>query len=76
VGASSALFVAGYLLQALSGLVDALNPARIASPLYHANGTVPINNGVPVRHHALLAAVCALLAVLAVRLFERRDVGS
>ena len=47
---------------------------RAVSPLYHANGTVPINTGFPVWHHLLLAAVCAVLAVLAVRLFDRRDV--
>ena len=46
------------------------------SPLYHANGTIPINTGLPLWHHFILGAVCALLAVVAVRLFERRDVVS
>ena len=76
LGVGSAAFGAGYLIQALSGLVDALKPMRALSPLYHANGTVPINTGFPVWHHLLLAAVCAVLAVLAVRLFDRRDVVS
>ena len=73
---SSAAFAAGYLIQALSGLVDAIKPMRAVSPLFHANGTVPINTGFPVWHHLLLGAVCAVLAVLAVRLFDRRDVVS
>ena len=53
--------IAGYLIQALSGLVDAIKPLRAVSPLYHANGTLPINTGFPVWHHLLLAAVCAAL---------------
>jgi ABC-2 type transport system permease protein len=75
LGVSSAVFVAGYLLQALSGLVDALRPARILSPLYHANDTVPINNGFPGRHFALLAVVCVALAIIAVPLFQHRDIS-
>lgn len=74
VGVSTAAFVAGYLIQALSGLVDALEPLRSLSPLHHANGTIPISNGFPVVHHLLLAAVCALLYVAVVQLFERRDI--
>ena len=76
LGVGAGVFAAGYLTQALSGLVDALKPMRVLSPLYHANGTVPINTGLPVLHDLLLAAACALLAVLAVRLFSRHDVVS
>jgi ABC-2 type transport system permease protein len=73
LGTSSAVFAAGYLLQALSGLVDALKPLRVLSPLHHANGTVPINNGFPVWHHLLLAVLFLGVTALAVGLFERRD---
>lgn len=76
VGVGSAAFVAGYLIQALSGLVDALKPVRALSPLYHANGSVPINTGFPVWHHLLLAIACAALAVVALPLFNHRDVSS
>jgi ABC-2 type transport system permease protein len=76
LGLSSAAFAAGYLIQALSGLVDAVKPLRALSPLYHANGTLPINTGFPIWHHLLLAGLCAMLAVVAVRLFEQRDVIS
>jgi ABC-2 type transport system permease protein len=75
-GVSSAVFVAGYLVQALSGLVDAVKSLRSLSPLYHANGTVPINTGLPVWHHLLLVALCALLAAVAIHRFERLDVIS
>jgi ABC-2 type transport system permease protein len=76
VGVSFAVLVAGYLLQVLGGLVDAVAPARGISPLYHANGSVPINNGFPFWHYALLSALCAILATVAVQLFQHRDVVS
>jgi ABC-2 type transport system permease protein len=76
LGVSAAAFVAGYLIQALSGLVDALKPLRFISPLHQANGSIPINTGFPVWHLLLLLAVCALLVVAAVALFGRRDVTS
>jgi ABC-2 type transport system permease protein len=74
VGVGWTVLIAGYLVQVLGGLVAAVKPARVISPLYHANGSVPINNGFPVWHYALLAALCAVLAVVAVRLFQHRDV--
>lgn len=76
IGASSAVFVAGYLIQALSGLVDALEPLRPLSALYHANGSLPINTGLPIWHDLLLAGVCGVLAVLSIGVFDRRDVIS
>jgi ABC-2 type transport system permease protein len=76
LGVSTAMFVTGYLVQALSGLVDAVKPFRWLSPLYHANGTIPISNGFPVAHDLLLVAVSGLLAITAVQLFEHRDVVS
>jgi len=76
LGVSAGAFAAGYLIQALSGLVDALKPLRALSPLYHANGTLPINTGLPIWHHLLLAGFCAMLAIVAIRLFERRDIIS
>jgi ABC-2 type transport system permease protein len=76
VGVSTAAFVVGYLIQALSGLLDALKPLRWLSPLYHANGSIPINTGFPIGHDLLLVAVCLLLAATAVSLFDHRDVVS
>ena len=76
VGVSSAVLVAGYLIQVLGGLVDAVKPARVISPLFHGNGSVPINNGVPVWHYAVLGALSAILAAIAVQLFQHRDMVS
>jgi ABC-2 type transport system permease protein len=76
VGVSSAVLVAGYLVQVLGGLVDAVKPARVISPLYHANGTVPINTGFPFWHYALLGALSTILAAAAVQLFQHRDLVS
>ena len=69
-------FVAGYLVQALSGLVDVIKPVRWVSPLHHANGTIPINTGFPIWHYMLLVGLCAILAIGAVQLFGHRDVVS
>lgn len=76
VAVSVGAFVIGYLIQALSGLVDAIKPLRWLSPLYHANGSIPINTGFPVSHDLLLIAACLLLAATAVSLFNHRDVVS
>ena len=76
VGVSAAVLVAGYLLQVLGGLVDAVRPARVLSSLYHANTSVPINTGFPGWHYALLCVLCATVATVAVKLFQHRDVAS
>ena len=76
LGVSTAAFVAGYVIQALSGLVDAIKPLRLLSPLYHANGSIPINTGFPIWHDLLLAAVLRALVAASVQLFDRRDVVS
>jgi ABC-2 type transport system permease protein len=76
VGVSGAVLVAGYLVQVLGGLVDAVKPARVISPLYQANGTVPIDTGFPVWHFGLLSVICVILAAAAVQLFQHRDVVS
>ena len=76
VGVSAAVLIAGYLIQVLGGLVDAVKPARVISPLYLANGTVPINNGFPVWQYARLSVLCVVLGAVAVRLFQHRDLVS
>ncbi len=73
LGTSSALFAAGYLLQALSGLVESLDGIKQLSALYQANGTIPINNGLPILRYLLLGAISVGLSVSALWLFDRRD---
>ena len=76
LAAGAAAFIVGYLIQALSGLVDGIKPLRWLSPLYHANGTIPINTGFPIGHDLLVIAGCLLLAASAVSLFDHHDIVS
>ena len=73
IGLPAALFVAAYLLVGLAGLVDWLEPFRVISPLYHANGTHPLANGLPVGNYLLLVAVAIATVVTNVVVFEHRD---
>jgi ABC-2 type transport system permease protein len=75
IGASSAALLGGYLIQALSGLVDAFKPLRPLSAFHHANGSIPINTGFPIWRHLVLVAVCAVLAGVSIRIFMRRDLS-
>lgn len=74
VGVATAVFAAGYLLNALAGLVDSMEPARLASPYHHAIGTNPLLNGWPLGNLLVLVGLCAAVLALSVVLFERRDV--
>jgi len=76
VGVGSAAFAAGYLLEALSGLVEGLKPLRPLSALHLANGSVPITTGFPVANLLVLGLVVAVFVGLAAVLFERRDLGT
>lgn len=73
IGVSTAFFAAGYLAVGLSGLVTAIEPLRYVSPFYYANGTSPIEHGVPLGHFGLLGVVCVVLLAATVAVFERRN---
>ncbi|MFA5882956.1 MAG: ABC transporter permease subunit [Acidimicrobiia bacterium] len=73
IGAAAAVFVGGYLLQVLAGLVDALDPLRWLSPMYLANGTTPVRSGWPPAQYGVLVAVTAVLLFASRWVFERRD---
>jgi len=75
IGAAAAVFVAGYLVQVLAGLVDALGPLRWVSPMYLANGTTPIRNGWPLAQLGGLLVVTALLLGSSAWVFDRRDLA-
>ena len=74
IGAAAALFTAGYLLQALAGLVSWLEPLRVLSPFYLYNGSTPLAHGFPVVHHLVLAGLCLAVFLATAVAFERRDV--
>lgn len=73
VGAATVVFAAGYLLQSLAGIVDAIEPYRVLSPYHHAMGTNPLFEGWAWANLGLMAALCGLVLALAVFLFQRRD---
>ncbi len=75
VGIPTVVFAASYLAVGLAGLVSWLKPLRYASPLYHATGTLPLRNGLPVANYVLLAALCAAAILGAVVAFERHDLA-
>ncbi len=73
IAVGTALFAASYLLAGLAELVSWIEPLRVLSPLYHATGTQPIRNGLPVGNYAVLVALCAVTAVAVVVVFDRHD---
>jgi ABC-2 type transport system permease protein len=75
IGATVALAVAGYLVNSLASLVDALEPFQKISPFYHYAAGDPLRRGLDPWHTLFLLAVGAAAVVIGVVLFARRDVG-
>lgn len=73
VGLPTVIFAASYLVVGLAGLVTWLEPARHISPLYHAEGTIPLRNGLPAANTCVLAACCVATGAASVWYFGRRD---
>lgn len=73
IGAGTAVFAASYLIVGLAGLVSWIEPLRVVSPLYHANGTQPLRHGLPVGNYALLVALCVAMIIGVVAVFDRHD---
>ena len=72
-GVSGALAVATYLISALALLVSWLKPWEWTSLWYHAFGNDPLTHGFSLGHLSVVAASVAVLVLLSVVLFERRD---
>jgi len=73
VGLTTALAVAGFVIDGLSKVVDWLEPARFASPFYYYSANEPLKNGVDPWHALALAGLAIVATALAVAVFERRD---
>jgi ABC-2 type transport system permease protein len=73
IGVSSALAVAGYMLDGLSRIVGALEPWRVLSPFDWMGD--PLRKGVDLRGTAALLALALGAAALAPLLFDRRDIA-
>ena len=75
LGVTGVVAVAGFVVQALSRQVEAIEPLRWASPFYYYIGADPLREGFHVGYLLVLAAIPAVLAVFAAYAFNRRDVG-
>ena len=73
IGTGTVIFAASYLLVGLAGLVSWIEPFRILSPLYHANGTQPLRHGLPAANYAVLVTLCIATSIAAVVAFDRQD---
>jgi ABC-2 type transport system permease protein len=72
---ASVVGIVAYFLNSLAPLVASLQPYRKLSMLYYYIGSDPLRNGLNLGHAAVLVGVSALLLVLAMLVFQRRDVG-
>ena len=76
VGVAIAAAVAGYLVNSLAGLVDALRGPQKLSPFFHYAIGDPLRQGLDLPHSLLLLAAAAVAAAVGVVLFDRRDVSA
>ena len=75
LGITGAVAVLTYFINALQPVVDILEPARFVTPFYYYIGADPLSNGLDLLHAAVLVAATALLTLVAVASFERRDIA-
>jgi ABC-2 type transport system permease protein len=75
IGVATVVFAASYLIVGLAGLVSWLEPLRIISPLYHANGTEPLVHGLPVGNYLTLIGMSVAVLLATVMVFERHDLA-
>jgi len=75
IGVASAVGVSAYLLNALAPVVGALEPFSKLSPFYYYSNSDPLTNGLDPLHAAVLVALTAVLLVVALFTFERRDLA-
>ncbi len=73
IGVGLAVAVAGFFVNALAPLADALEPWRPISPHYHYIGYDPLTNGLDPEHAIVLAVAAIVSVALAAVAFERRD---
>jgi ABC-2 type transport system permease protein len=76
VGVAAAGAVAAYVANSLAVLVDALDPLRRVSPFYHYTASDPLRSGLELPHVAFLVLVALAASMLAVLVFERRDLAA
>jgi ABC-2 type transport system permease protein len=75
LGVTAAVAVAAYLANTLALQFEALEPARYASPFYHAFGADPLRTGFDPVGIGTLAALALVILAVAIWGFNRRDVA-
>jgi ABC-2 type transport system permease protein len=75
LGISAALAVATYFLNSLATMVETLKHYRFLSPFYHHVDPNPLLNGLSLEHTLVLAGLTAVLFLLSIPAFKRRDIG-
>jgi len=74
-GVAAAWATASFFIESLAPQVDALESVRRFSSFYYNSGSLPLRNGFPWGHYAVLAATAALFLAAAIWFFDRRDVA-
>jgi len=74
-GVATGVALGSYLIDALAGMAGWLEPLQVVSPFHWHAPNNPLVAGLSVGWLALLLATTAVLAVVAVVTFDRRDVG-
>jgi ABC-2 type transport system permease protein len=74
IGVGAGTAAGTYLVGSLAPVVSWLEPVKWVSPFFYATGGNPLVNGLPAWRIILLAGSAAVLAVVAVVAFQRRDV--
>ena len=73
-GVAAAVVGVAYVLNALSLIVDSMEPAKWLSPFHYYNGANPLLNGLNPGHVAVLLAIILGCVATAYFGFQRRDV--
>jgi ABC-2 type transport system permease protein len=76
IGIAIALMVVMYLADALAAIVDSLNAIRPLSLFRYYMGNDPLRNGLDLGDIGVLAVVAAVLLVVSLAAFERRDLAA
>ena len=76
IGVAVALMVVMYLIDALAAIVDSLNALRPLSLFRYYMGNDPLRNGIGLADVAVLLGVAAVLLVVSLVAFERRDLAA
>ena len=73
IAVGSATAAGTFVLNAISALVDSLEPAKWISPFYYYSSNQPMMNGLDLLHVAVLVALCSVAFVIGYVAYQRRD---